>query len=345
MIKPDLVHVVTTNNFAGVERYVCTTSNELADRGWKVAVVGGSSQLMPEQLRSEVAYFPGATSPAAVLRLLSMPRSRLVHAHMTAAEASAYLAGKLRGHRVLATRHFAQVRGSSLAGRILARSITRSLNSQIAISHFVAKEIQEDSQVVYNGVPAAKATADPESQTVLVMQRHEPEKRTDLALRAWQAAGLGTRGWRLRMLGKGSQSGELERLARALQITESVEFAGFVADPRIELAKASTFLATAPREPFGLAVVEAMAHGLAVAAADGGAHPETVGDAGVLFPVDDVRACAQALCRLADSSPLRRELGVKAQRRHHDLFSVQRHVDALEKIYVAALAAGPGGQA
>ena len=65
------------------------------------------------------------------------------------------------------------------------------------------------------------------------------------------------------------------------------------------LASSSVVLAPAPAEPFGLSVVEAMAHGLAVVAAEGGAHTETVGDDGCSSR-RATPAAARALVRLAD---------------------------------------------
>ena len=62
-------------------------------------------------------------------------------------------------------------------------------------------------------------------------------------------------------------------LADALGVADSVDFVGQVADTDRLLGESSVVLAPAPEEPFGLSVVEAMAHGVPVVAADGGAHP------------------------------------------------------------------------
>ena len=37
---PSVVHVVTTANFAGVERYVSEVARETSYRGWRVATTG-----------------------------------------------------------------------------------------------------------------------------------------------------------------------------------------------------------------------------------------------------------------------------------------------------------------
>src|SRR4051812_8843820 len=44
-----IAHVVVTNNFAGVERYVSSVAIELALRGHEVAVVGGDQDVVQER--------------------------------------------------------------------------------------------------------------------------------------------------------------------------------------------------------------------------------------------------------------------------------------------------------
>ena len=76
-----------------------------------------------------------------------------------------------------------------------------------------------------------------------------------------------------------------------------------------------------------------MAHGVPVVAADGGAHVETVGDAGMLFPPGDAQAAAEALVRLAEDPDLRRQVGADLRDRQRRMFSLQQHLDGLERLY------------
>ena len=59
---PRVFHIVATNRFAGVERYVSDTAAETARRGWGVAVVGGDATRMTEALGASVRWAPGSTS-------------------------------------------------------------------------------------------------------------------------------------------------------------------------------------------------------------------------------------------------------------------------------------------
>ncbi len=141
--------------------------------------------------------------------------------------------------------------------------------------------------------------------------------------------------------GEGDSADQLARLAGDLGVASSVEFSGAVRDTDALLQGASIFLATAPEEPFGLSVVEAMAHGLPVVAAAGGGHVETVGDVGLLFPRGDPAAAASALVELAHSRDRRLEVGRALRRRQHEQYSLARHVDRLEEIYREVLAERP----
>jgi glycosyltransferase involved in cell wall biosynthesis len=187
--------------------------------------------------------------------------------------------------------------------------------------------------VIHNGI-APSDLSSPRTPTVGVLQRLEPEKGTDLALRAWAASRLGEVGWRLVVHGRGSQQNALEALAWKLNVAESVTFAGFVPDARAALASCGIFLATAPAEPFGLAVVEAMSVATPVVAADGGAHRETLGEEGRYFPPGDVDACAAQLRRLSADSAERTRIGKSLRQRQRAMFSVTTHVDHLEQVYL-----------
>lgn len=64
-----------------------------------------------------------------------------------------------------------------------------------------------------------------------------------------------------------------------------------------------------------LTVIEAMAHGVCVVASDIPPHRELLGDAGVLVPVGDARALADALRRVVDEPDWADALGARARER------------------------------
>ena len=80
---------------------------------------------------------------------------------------------------------------------------------------------------------------------------------------------------------------------------------------------ASAEVAVSPSvfEGFGFPAVEAMACGVPLVAADGGALPEVVGKAAVVVPARDSGALATALAEVLASPALRHKLAI-AGRRH-----------------------------
>ena len=331
-----VVQVVRSDGFAGVERYVVDVSNELDRRGWQVVVIGGDPALMRTQLSPSINFEPASTVASVARALWRVGPGDVVHAHMTAAEfPAALLKRRLRGQLVV-TRHFATSEARSFAGRLARTIIARRVDCFIAISQFVADSIPEAATVIWNGTPTSSIAAEPREQTVVVMQRFEPEKDTTTALEAWAKSGLADRGWQLVLAGRGRQHAELAQLAKGLGIDDSVEFFGFVSDPRALLARAGIMLATAPSEPFGLAVIEAMAVATPVVAARGGAHTETLNEHGRFFAAGDSLECAKHLVDLATDPQMRTQLGLALQKRQRALFSVGSHVDQLERAYQGA---------
>ena len=333
--RPHVVHLVCTDAFAGVERYVCDVSTELHARGWRVTVLGGEPAQMVRALGPAAEHRPVASLRAGLRALNAIGDADVLHVHMTEAEVAALLAVRAWRVPAVSTRHFAQPRGSSRAARVSTPLLRRRLAHQFAISRFVASTVGEPTTLLPNGVRDAPAGA-PTERVVVMMQRLEAEKQTEVGLQAWAASGLADEGWRLKVAGRGAEAAALQERARALGIGTSVDFLGFVADTGPLLHEAAIFLATAPAEPFGLALVEAMARAVPVVAAGGGAHLETVGTAGELFEPGNAGACAAALTTLARDEQLRRRRGADAQARQRSEVSVPRHVDRLVQFYEGA---------
>jgi glycosyltransferase involved in cell wall biosynthesis len=307
-------------------------ANELASRGHRVTTIGGNPPRMREELADGVESRAAHTLTRAAIALARSGKADIVHVHMTAAEGAAWLARPLQPAPLVATRHFARDRGSSAVARALSRVTSRSISRDIAISTFVAGRISGASTLIPNGVPD-RSQAELQSTTAVMLQRLNSEKAPEVGIRAWSLSGLGDLGWRLVIAGDGERRPSLSRLVDELGVAGSVEFVGQVTATDDLLDQASIFLAPAPEEPFGLSVVEAMAHGVPVVAAKGGAHLETVGDAGVLFAAGDPAEAASALVTLSRDRSLRVRMGADLRHRQQEEFSLATHTDRLEDLY------------
>ncbi|MCU0309549.1 MAG: glycosyltransferase [Acidimicrobiales bacterium] len=330
-----VVHLVRTDAFAGVERYVTYLAPELVRLGHDVTVIGGDPARMRAALAGTgVAHQPSGSFAHDVRALLDA-RPDVVHAHMTDAEVAAVAATARRRVPVVATLHFARPRGRDALRRTLWAPLPRRLDAQIAISRFVAGHAgQPGAEVLISGVPWTEPDA-PREQVVLVAQRLEAEKDTATALRAWAASGLAADGWRMVVAGDGAQRTDLEAQAAALGPTGSVTFVGAVDDVPARLARAGIFLATATAEPLGLAVIEAMAAATPVVATAAGGHLETAGAAGLghLFAPGDADAAGAELRRLAHDPEARAAHGAALHAHWAEHLTPARHAAAVAAVY------------
>jgi glycosyltransferase involved in cell wall biosynthesis len=107
---------------------------------------------------------------------------------------------------------------------------------------------------------------------------------------------------------------------RRLGIEGQVIFTGYV--PEDELcgfySGADIFVMPSYLEGFGLPVLEAMACGVPVAAANGGSLPEIVGKAGLLMDPFETEAIAMTIHTLVNQPTLRQELREKGFQRSKD---------------------------
>lgn len=331
-----ITEVVTTDVFAGTERYVADVSRELSRRGHEVTVVGGDPAPMIRATGPSVRWLPGASTRAAVRSLARGGARDVVHSHMTKADFVALAtAPATRGARV-STRHITVPRGYSPAARRIAPLVRRSLSTELAVSEWSSQQLEHPADaVVLNGVASVPDSTVTRERLVVVAQRLAPEKDTTTALGAFAMSGLAGHGWRLQIAGSGVEEPTLRRLATAHGIAANTDFLGWVDDVDDLYDRAAILLAPAPTEPCGLTVIEAMAHGLPVVAAAAGGHLETVGqhhDA-ALFPSGDVRAAADQLARLAADPVARDAYGTALRTLQRERLTIGAHVDRLEQVY------------
>jgi glycosyltransferase involved in cell wall biosynthesis len=138
----------------------------------------------------------------------------------------------------------------------------------------------------------------------------------------------------LALAGDGPEAEALQALAG-----EAVRTLGYRADVPELLAAADLFVQTSEREGMSFALLEAMAHGLAIVASDGPGNPEAVDDAGLLFRAGDEGALVAALTKVCTDSSLRNALGANASSRASERFSVEQFLASVGQVYRRALAA------
>lgn len=169
-----------------------------------------------------------------------------------------------------------------------------------------------------------------------------PEKGLDLLLRA--CAGLHGP-WRLSLVGDGEARQELLALAHELGVAEQVHIqprrAGH-AMPDFYRSLDAFVLPSRTRsnwkEQFGRVLIEAMACAVPVVGSDSGEIPNVIGDAGLIFPEEDVPALTARLQALLDRPEERRRLGQAGRARVLAHFTMERIAQATVDVYRQVLA-------
>ncbi|MBS0373473.1 MAG: glycosyltransferase [Proteobacteria bacterium] len=169
---------------------------------------------------------------------------------------------------------------------------------------------------------------------VCAIGRLVPQKGFDVLLRAFvEVLPLDPR-LALVIIGVGPELQRLARLASELGIAERVRWAGAVGDVEPMLRGAEFLVSSSRFEGFPNVILEALACGCPVISTDCETGPkEILGGtaAGLLVPVDDVRALSGAMRQLLLSSSLRREMSAAASL-VVERFAVNRIVGAWEEL-------------
>ena len=176
---------------------------------------------------------------------------------------------------------------------------------------------------------------------VLSMGTLEPRKNLALLLDAYESLPPAfARAWPLIVAGfEGWKSEAIHARLRRLASTGVARYIGYVPQDELAVITAAAAILVYPSiyEGFGLPVLEAMASGTAVIAANRSSLPEVLGDAGVLVASDDAPRLAQEVRRLCEDTAARTEFEARGLARCRQ-FSWDRCAEETVAVYRRTLA-------
>ena len=309
MSQIPLLYILHSGNLYGTERMALATAEGLADE-FRPTIVAPPGAALAEARRMgfDAKAFTSARELTCLLqpvfaesRHIAVIATGLVHSLCAMALACVY-------RRQMAHLHI--VHGGTDERLSYGRKswLNRSSATLVAVSAFVKRRLlangvwEDKIQVIENFLPEARtvncrrrpAYVRSGIRQALVISRIDPIKRVDLLLDAMDLRPeLGA--MRVRILGTGWHLESLRE--RALWSHPNVTFAGFVSDVERELAESDLLIHTCPAEPFGLAILEAMAGRIPVVVPDQGGAGSLIEDGvtGFRFRADDSSDLAERL--------------------------------------------------
>lgn len=154
------------------------------------------------------------------------------------------------------------------------------LKRYIYIDTFIPSTVDQEKFLLKEGVPPAKITRIPhfsplqaadiphtlssDTPVFVALGRFVKKKGMDVLLRAFAHYIEQGGHAKLRIGGAGQESDTLFRLRHDLNLSQNVEFCGWINDVRKFLSQADIFILPSLDEPFGIVLLEAMALGLPI---------------------------------------------------------------------------------
>lgn len=141
------------------------------------------------------------------------------------------------------------------------------------------------------------------------------------------------------IMGRGHLEQQLKQQVAEAHLQNSVRMLGFVPNVSEQMPGWDMLVLPSLWDPFPQAILEAMAHGLAVVttAVDGALEMVVNEETGILVPPADSQALANAILRLLDDPTQARCMGQKGRERVAQVYNLDRIVQQLDALYQTVL--------
>ena len=247
------------------------------------------------------------------------------------------------------TEHGKEPYAQQLRTRLLGRIAGRFTSTFFCLTKDMAADVRQSRivpdrkiRVIFNGIETAqfmqphdstgarRRLGIPDDAPVIgTVGRLTEIKRQDVLIRGFALLKKKYPSAHLLIVGDGPLRGELQILAAACQVRDSVHFAGYQSPTAPFIQAMTIFALTSRSEGMPQAAIEAAVCGLPIVASRVGGLPELIEDGrtGLLFPVGDDRALAAALEQLLTHPDRARRIGQAARRHAVATFDISRMAD------------------
>jgi len=293
-----------------------------------------------------------------ISRIIQEWRPDVLYSHLALANLCAGLAVKIAGRPVCWTpvQHLNPGDEIPFWWRTVFGRILNTASTVIAVSRGVGADLPQSYRlpasrirVIYNPVDfdaidrvlMIPPLPRPPRPTIINLARLAPEKDQETLLRAFcrvrQAVDAD-----LVIVGEGHSRTDLEELAAKLGLREYVSMPGWDTQPFARLRQSDVFvLSSKAGEALPTALIEAMACGVPSVSTRCRFGPDEIiedGLSGLLVPICDADALAQAIIRVLQNPSWAADIAQKGCQRVRALFSARQQVPEVEGLFVRLLA-------
>lgn len=355
----NILYLANHLNTGGISRYLLGLCTGLQNRGHNIYLASGGGELEAEFTRAGVACLrlPLATkcevSPGVfyslfkLLPVIKKQHIQIIHCNTRVTQVLGCLLARQGRVVCVSTCH------GFFKPRLSRRIFPCWGKKTIAISQQVAGHLVEDLGakknnvlIIHHGIQYSAPRAMAQEKTrqefglgrgpvIGIIARLSDVKGHIYLVEAMQKVLERFPSAQLFIVGDGPMKKELMEQVRRLGIERSVRFTPQVRDTAAALAAMDIFVLPSLKEGLGLALMEAMAAGLAVIGSDIGGIKTLIRDGqnGLLVTPQDSGQLAQKILALLQDGALTKRLGDNAREMISKEFSYEKMLDKTEEVY------------
>lgn len=296
--------------------------------------------------------------PSIIARLRSLIKSEkidIVQTHLIHASLIGGIVGKLSGdHKTIITQHYTEKCLDKVFQKTIDRTALKMADRIIAVSSAVKADLLEKGvkenkiRVIHNGIDIEDFDRKAEIKNCLFSDLKKQgkyiigavgnlHKRKDYSnlIRAMAEVVKRFPDTHLVIIGEGTERPILEKLIEKNDLENNITLVGFQANVSALIKHFDLYVHPAKSEPFGIAILEAMATSKCVIASkvEGVVDIIENGINGFLVPPQDPQAMAKLICKAIENPKQTAEIGQKARKRVEDSFGIENTVKGYQDLY------------
>jgi L-malate glycosyltransferase len=362
----NILYICNHLNPGGITSYLLTLASGMKRRGHCVSIASSGGERLSRFLEEGISYIPlplNTKKEVGLKLLLSFFKASkflregpvdILHSNSRTTQVLAHLLSRRGGAKHIFTCH------GFFKRRLLRRFFPCWPDAAIAISpsvkeHFI-RDLGADEKkisVVHNGIDVEKFKAQSsklkvetkkalglkEGPVIGIVARLSDVKGHLYLIRAMPKVRLNFPQAQLLIVGDGKMKRELERAVRELGLAKSTVFLSSVSDTAQVYPLMDLFVMPSLHEGLGLALMEAMASGLACIGTQVGGIPSLIQDGrnGYLVKPADAQGLSEKILRVLSDPQQASSLGEQARVFIRENFSQEKMVTETEEVYSRCL--------